>query len=328
MTHMTTMRATCLAACLAATASVSAQAEERVLRAGTFLPQQGIWHQPFQDFVDRVNAEGEGLIKIEIVVDPAAMNPFQMGEALANGVIDVLNISGSFYTNLVPEADAHKLFNVPIKELRENGAIELIDTIHREKMNAHFLTRWGEGTQLHIYTSQPIASPRLDGIDMRGTPLYRPFLEALGANIVQMTGSEIYSAMESGVIDGYAWPLWGIGDLGLLDVTKYRIDPGFYSTEISLLVNAEVFDGLSEEQQAFLERQAREFEARFIDIRDEITAGQLALQEEAGIEVITFSGEENREMQQTADDEGWETVLENAPENGAKLKALTYRDPT
>ena len=318
-----------LSAFLATTilAGASASAEERTLRAGTFLPQRGVWHEPFQNFVDRVNEEGEGLVQIEVVVDPAAMSPFQMGEALANGVVDMLNISGAFYTNLVPEADATKLFNVPIKELRENGAIDLLNEIHREKMNAHFLTRWGEGIPYHIYTNSKLEIPSLDGLDMRGTPLYRPYLEALGANIVQMTGSEIYPAMEAGVVDGYAWPLWGVGDLGLLEVTDYRLDPGFYSAEISLLINAEVWDSLSDEQRAFLNEQVLAFETRFVDIQDEITAGEKKLQEEAGIEVVTFDKAENLMLRKLADEKGWATVIANAPETGTRLKELTYREP-
>ena len=318
-----------LSAFLATTilAGASASAEERTLRAGTFLPQRGVWHEPFQNFVDKVNEEGKGLVQIEIVVDPAAMSPFQMGEALANGVVDMLNISGAFYTNLVPEADATKLFNVPIVELRENGAIDLLDQIHRDKMNAHFLTRWGEGIPYHIYTNSKLELPNLEGLDMRGTPLYRPYLEALGANIVQMTGSEIYPAMEAGVVDGYAWPLWGVGDLGLLEVTDYRLDPGFYSAEISLLINADVWDSLSEEQRAFLDSQVLAFETRFVDIQDEITAEQKKIQEEAGIEVITFDKAENLMLRKLADEKGWATVIANAPETGTRLKELTYREP-
>ncbi len=328
-THSTTkaLAAVLLASTVLGVGAASAVAEERTLRAGTFLPQRGVWHEPFQNFVDGVNEKGKGLIQIEILVDPAAMSPFKMGEALANGVVDMLNISGAFYTNLVPESDANKLFNVPIAELRTNGAVDLINEIHRDKMNAHFLTRWGEGIPYHIYVNKALSTPSLDGFSMRGTPLYRPYLEALGANIVQMTGSEIYPAMEAGVVDGYAWPLWGVGDLGLLEVTDYRLDPGFYSAEISLLINADVWDSLSDEQRAFLDAEVLAFETRFVEIQDTITETQKAIQEEAGIEVVTFSEEENLRLRKLADDKGWETVIANAPETGPQLKALTYREP-
>ena len=306
--------------------AADAQAEERVLRAGTFLPASGVWHEPFKDLVESINENGEGLLRVEIVADPAAMNPFQMGEALSNGVIDLLNISGAFYTNLVPEGDATKLFNRPMSELRENGAIALLDEIHRAKMNATFLTRWGEGVPYHVYTKDDWSEPSLAGRNMRGIPLYRPYLEALGANIVQMTGSEIYPAMEAGVVDGYAWPLWGIGDLGLLEVTGHRLDPGFYSAAISILMNAEVYDSLSEAQRNLLDEQILAMEDRFASIRDEISAVELRKQDEADIRSVTFSEEENLRLRRMADEAGWKTLIDSAPEHGPRLRELTYRE--
>lgn len=304
--------------------SMSLQAET-TLRAGTFLQQSGVWHEPFAEFVDQINEEGKGLLQIEIVADPSAMNPFQMGEALSNGVLDFLNVSGAFYTNLVPESDALKLFNVPVAELRENGAFDLLNEIHREKMNAHFLSRWGEGITYHIYTNQALDGPSLEGFDMRGTPLYRPYLEALGANLIQLAPAELFSAMEAGIVDGYAWPLWGIGDLGLLEETDYRVEPGFYSAEIAMLVNGNTWDSLSGEQQDFLTEQTIKFEQRFGAIRDNITEQEIAKQDAAGIEVQTFTPEQNRRLVELANEQGWETVIRNSPEYGPRLEELTFR---
>jgi len=199
---------------------------DTVLRVGTFLAPVGVWHQPIQRFIDQVNARNAG-ITLELVADPSSVNPFQLGDAVSSGVIDIAYLSGSFYTNLVPEADALKNFNLPVQEVRANGALDLMDKIHRERMGTVFLGKIVDGIPLHIFTSRKPESYDLSGFDLRGTPLYRPMMNGQGANVVQMPGGEIYAALESGVIDGYGWPLWGLGDLGLLEVTNYRIEPGF-----------------------------------------------------------------------------------------------------
>jgi TRAP-type C4-dicarboxylate transport system substrate-binding protein len=148
----------------------------------------------------------------------------------------------------------------------------------------------------------------------------------MGADVVQMQGSEVYPAMESGVVDGYPWPLWGIGDLGLLEVTEYRVEPGFYNAEIGFIVNERRWESLTDAQREALTEAMIETEDWFIEYRNEVDAEQAGLQDEAGIEVITFSEEENAEMVQTADDAGWAVVMENAPEYGPQIKELTYEE--
>ncbi len=295
-----------------------------VLRVGTFLTPQGVWHGPLEYFIEAVNERDAG-IQLELTADPSSVNPFQLGNAVQSGVIDVAYISGAFYTTLVPEADAHKLFNIPVQELRENGAIDLLDEIHRMRMDSVFLGKLGDGIDYHLYTNRELESLNMSGWNMRGTPLYRPFLTALDASVVQMPGGEVYPAMESGVVDGYAWPLWGIQDLGLLEVTDYRVEPGFYNAEIGVVINLNRWESLTEEQQAVLTEAMIETEDWFISYREMVDEEQRAIQDDAGIEVITFSDEENAEMVQMADDAGWAVVIENSPEYGEQIRDLTYR---
>jgi TRAP-type C4-dicarboxylate transport system substrate-binding protein len=312
-------------ATIACVVPVAAMAET-VLRVGTFLAPVGVWHQPIQRFIERVNARDADL-RLELVADPSSVNPFQLGDAVSSGVIDIAYISGSFYTHLVPEADALKNFNLPVQEVRANGALDLMDSIHRERMGAVFLGKIVDGIPLHIFTRTAPESYDLSGFDLRGTPLYRPMMNGLGANVVQMPGGEIYSAMESGVIDGYGWPLWGIGDLGLLEVTNYRIEPGFFRSEIALLANQARFEGLTDAQRAVLVEEAIEAENWFSDFLLEVNEAQIALQTEAGIEGISFSEEAAADMLKMADDAAWAIIIENSPEYGEQIRALTYSAP-
>lgn len=299
--------------------AVAAQAE--TLRVGTFLSAQGVWHEPLAHLIETVNARDAG-ITLEIVADPSAVNPFQLGDALASGVVDLAYISGAFYTTQVPEADALKLLNRPVAELRENGAMDILDEVHRERMGAHFLGKLGDGVDYFVYTAQRVEGRDLSGLDLRGQPAYRPFLQASNANMVQMPGSEIYSAMESGVVDGYVWPLWGIQDLGLLEVTKYRLEPGFYNAEIAVLMNGNTWDRLSDVQREAITASMIETEEWFIGYRESIDASQRDVQTEAGIQAIQLSEEEGVLWRQTADESGWAVIERNTPDFAARIREL------
>lgn len=194
------------------------------------------------------------------------MPPFEVGNAVKNGVVDIANSTGAFYTNLLPAADALKLSELTIQEQRENGAWAYINKLHNEKLNAYYLARTGDGVPFHLYLNKPLSKPDLTGYTIRVTPIYRAFFAALGANLVQTAPGDVYTALERGVIDGYGWPILGIFDLGWQEKTKYRVDPGFYAVDVNFLVNLDTWNKkLNDKQRALLQRIAIEIEATNAD---------------------------------------------------------------
>ena len=73
---------------------------------------------------------------------------------------------------------------------------------------------------------------------------------------------EVYTALERGVVDGYGWPIGGIFDLNWQEKTKYRVDPGFYDAEVSLIMNLDAYKKLhAEAKRQFLDKQVLALEA-------------------------------------------------------------------
>src|SRR2546423_14195885 len=98
------------------TAAVSAQ--EVTLRAVTAFAEGTQFSRNFERFVEKVNADGKGLVRINYIGGPRAMPPFEVGNAVRTRVVDMANVTGAFFTNLLPEADAGKLINAPMSEQR------------------------------------------------------------------------------------------------------------------------------------------------------------------------------------------------------------------
>jgi len=256
-------------------------------------------------------------VQISYVGGPKAMPPFEVGNALKGGVVDLANVTGAFYTNVMPEADAWKLAEKPMAELRKNGGYAYMAALYDQKMQAILLARHIDNNPFHLYLTKPISGPDLTGLKLRITPVYRDFFQALGATVVQTAPGEVYTALERGVVDGYGWPITGIFDLGWHEKTKYRVDPGFYSAEVSILVNKNSWGRLNERQREIISAAAAWIEAQAADVGKENEA-DIAKQKAAGIEVITL-GEEFRTKAYEA---GWAGVIRQSPEHGPKLKAL------
>jgi TRAP-type transport system periplasmic protein len=316
----------CLAAAWAALTFVgtagAVQAQEVTLKGITSFAEKTFYSRAFEKFIDKVNADGKGLVQISYIGGPKAMPPFEVGKALAGGVVDIANVTGAFYTNVMPEADAWKLTERPMSELRKNGGFDYMAKIYDQKMNAVFLARHVDDNPFHLYLNKKIDKPDLTGLKLRITPVYREFFQALGATVVQTAPGEVYTALERGVVDGYGWPITGVFDLGWNEKTKYRVDPGFYTAEVSVLVNKATWDKLSDAQKDVLRKAGAAGEgeagAEFAAENDKETKRQAA----GGIQTITLKPGVAEVYVAKAYEAGWDGVIRQSAETGPKLKAL------
>jgi TRAP-type C4-dicarboxylate transport system substrate-binding protein len=308
---------------LAGTASL-AGAQEVTLKGITSFAEKTFYSRAFERFIDKVNADGKGLVQINYIGGPKAMPPFEVGKALAGGVVDIANATGAFYTNVMPEADAWKLTERPMAELRKNGGFDYMAKIYDQKMNAVFLARHVDDNPFHLYLTKRIDKPDLTGLKLRITPVYREFFQALGATVVQTAPGEVYTALERGVVDGYGWPITGVFDLGWHEKTKFRVDPGFYSAEVSILINKSSLAKLSDAQRKVILDAAAWIEAQAVETAKENTA-DIAKQKAAGIEVIELKGADGEAWRAKAYEAGWAAIVKLSPEHGPKLKAFFSR---
>jgi TRAP-type C4-dicarboxylate transport system substrate-binding protein len=297
-------------------------AQEVTLRAVTAFAEKTTYSRPFERFIDRVNESGKGVIRINYIGGPKAMPVFEVGNALKTGVVDIASSTGAFYTNVMPESDAWKLTELPMSELRKNGGYDYMAGIYAQKMNAIFLARLVDNNPFHLYLNKPISAADLTGLKLRITPVYRDFFQALGATVVQTAPGEVYTALERGVVDGYGWPITGVFDLGWHEKTKFRVDPGFYTAEVSVLVNKASWDKLSEPQKAVLRKAAEQGEAEAVAEFAEENAKDIRRQAEAGIKTIKLEGQVGETYYAKAYQAGWEGIIKQSPEHGPKLRGF------
>lgn len=298
-------------------------AEEVTLKAVSSFAQGTNFSKQFERFIDLVNEQGDGVVKINYLGGGGkVMNPFELGNAVRTGVVHIGNLPGSFYTNIMPEADALKMTSKNVTELRAAGVYDYLDSLHNQKANAHLLARHKSKVPFHLYLNKPIEQRDLTGLKIRTTPIYRAFFASMGASLVRTAPGEVFTALERGVVDGYGWPVQGIFDLGWHEVTKYRVDPGFYASAVELLVNKDQWDALTDAQREVLATAAAQME-REGDASDlELNASEVERQTKQGIKTIAFTGSEAERYLQDAEEKAWEAVIKASPEHGMKLREL------
>ena len=301
-----------------------AHAQEVTVRAVGCFPENIEQTRQFVRWTQKVNAEGKGVLQIRFLGGPAAVPSFEVGNAVKTGVVDMASCTGAFYTNLFPEADALKMAELPIAEQRKNGAFEYINRIWNEKGNMAYLGRMFEHVQFHVFLNKKIDKPDLTGLKMRITPVYRDFFLALGASVISIPPGEVYTALERGVVDGYGWTLYSIFEPNWAEKTKFRVDPGFYQGEISVIMNLSAFNKLAPAQRGYLEKQILVLES-WNEEWKRLSEEETRRQAQAGIQVIRFDEATTRAYLRTANDTGWAGVIKASPEHGAKLRQLLSR---
>lgn len=310
------------AAALILCSASAIQAQEVTLRAVSSFAEGSQISAPFERFVEKVNKDGKGVIQINYIGGPRAMPPFEVGNAVRSKVVDIANVAAAFYTNLMPEADAIKLLNKPAAEQRRNGTWDLLSDIHRQKLNSHYLARQFVSVPYHIYLNKKPEKLDFSGLKVRVTPVYRDLVQSLGGTPITTPPGEVFTALERGVVDGYGWPILGIFDLGWEKVTKFRIDPGFYSVDVGVLVNQDSWKSLNDAQRKVLTDAALWLESLDATENADMVKAERDRQAKAGVQAIDFGPDASKAFSDKARTLAWDAVIAKSPELGKKLRAL------
>jgi TRAP-type C4-dicarboxylate transport system substrate-binding protein len=305
-----------------AAALSQASAQEVTLRAVTSFAEGTQFSKGFERFIEKVNKDGKGVIQINYIGGPRAMPPFEVGNAVRNKVVDIANVTGAFYTNLMPEADGFKLISKPAAEQRKNGTWAYINDLHNQKLNSYYLARQFVSVPFHIYLNKKIDKIDFNGLKIRVTPVYRDIVQALGGTPITTPPGEVYTALERGVVDGYGWPILGIFDLGWEKVTKFRMEPAFYSVEVNVLVNQDVWKSLNDAQKKVLTDAALWLEGLDATESAELVKSERERQQKFGIEALDFGPAASQDFLKKANDVAWQSVIAKSPESGKKLREL------
>jgi TRAP-type C4-dicarboxylate transport system substrate-binding protein len=300
-------------------------AEPYVLKAVTAWPKPVSDNQAFfifVDIVDKMVAEKyPGELKINYVGGPEAVKMPEQIQALQTGLVDMVFTTTAYYTSVLPEVDAVKLSAFKASEERTNGAWAYLNKLHEEK-GIYYLARLGLDIKFHLYLKKPIESADLKGLNIRVSPMYLQGIKALGGNPVVIPPTEVFTALERGVVDGYCWPSMGIRDWGWEKLTKYVVDPGFYVVPNPVLMNLKTWKKLPKKLQKLLTEAAIEAEKKAAEHFQKLAEEDRPILLKAGIKVIDLPPMEKEKFLKAFYDTAWEDILKKNPKVGAELKKL------
>ena len=303
-----------------------ARAQQITLKALTAWPKNATDNKSLDFFLESVEKQVAqkypGELKINLIGGPEAVKIEDQVHSAQTGMVDIVHTTNAYYVSLLPEADAMKLSELRPWEERTSGAWAFYNDLHEKKLGLYFLGRIGTDLPFSLYLNKPIKTADLRGFNIRVSPMYLQLVKGLGGNPVVIPPTEVYTALERNVVDGYGWPAVGIRDWGWEKKTKYIVEPSFYSGPHPMVMNLKTWNGLPKKFQDVINEAAMDAERKIVAYYIEEIKKEMSLLKQAGLQVIDLPPAEREKFLKVAQDEGWKDVLAKCPETGPKLRAL------
>ena len=300
----------------------SALAQEYTLRIQTHYAPETPSGKLAAQFVDDVQTMSGGRVKIEMFYSSSVVKSVETFDAAATGILDGDMTGGAYQTGKNPAfqfvGDIMGGYDTPWQQyewLYQGGGYEKANKLYNE-FNMQLIGWWIYG-QESLASSKPLAGPEdLKDWKFRSPPgLETEIFAELGAKPVVMDFTEVFTALETGIIDGAdASGLANNVGLGLYDLVKNATYPGFHSMPSDhLALRKDVWDGLPEDIQRIftVAMQKLAFQtALTFEVENAKAAAQLT---EQGVTLYDWSPEDRKAFRQAAQ-QNWQRWADKTPE--------------
>lgn len=231
-----------------------------------------------ENFARRVEEMSNGRLSIRVYGAGEVVPPFEVFDAVSQGVAEMGHGASYYWKGKIPSAVFYTAvpFGMTAQEmngwLHYGGGLELWRELYAP-FGVRPFAGGSTGVQMAGWFNRELKSAEdLKGLKMRIPGLAGEVFTASGGTSVRLAGGEIYTSMQTGVIDAVEWVgPYNDRTLGLMEVAEYYYYPGWHEpgAMLEFTVNQEALDRLPVDLQAIVEGAAR---ATNQDMLDEFTA--------------------------------------------------------
>jgi tripartite ATP-independent transporter DctP family solute receptor len=250
----------------------------------------------------KLEDQSKGEISFKMFAGGVLGSEKEVVEQVQANAIQMTRVSLGIVGPVVPDVN---VFNLPFifrdhQHMRNviDGAVgqEILDKITHSDFNLVALA-WMDGGTRNLYTKKPVRDiADLKGMKIRvqGNPVFIDTVNAMGGNGIAMATGEIFSALQTGVIDGAE-----NNPPTMLEHNHYQ-NAKFYTLTQHLILPEPVvmskatWTKLSPDQQALVKKLAVEAQAEERVLWDKKSAESEAKLKAAGVEFITLNADQKK----------------------------------
>jgi TRAP-type C4-dicarboxylate transport system substrate-binding protein len=311
-----------------AAAPAAKKAEKVVFHMNHYMPAvHPLQVNIFEPFAKEVFEKTDGRVEIVIHAGNALAAPGDTYDAVVSGVAGMGFVLPAYTPGRFPMTQILEYPFMFTSSLQGNlTAKEMIPMLREhEYTDTHLI--WAGGTDLgHILLKPEIDSlDDLAGLKLRSPgPIYNDVIKKLGGVEVSLPVSDLYDAMDRGIVDGSFMTPSALISFRLMEVTNQIVDLNLYMTPLIWFANQDLWNKISAEDQATItaiadglaEKIGRQYDREAVEAMEAAHAENKVITE--------LSDAELKKFHQTVDPlvKGWIAELEAAGKPGQELYDL------
>ena len=290
-------------AAFAALVAAGAQAADITMRLSHQFPPAHHSAKNMEQFAADVKANTNGKVEVQIFGAAQLYKPNQHHAAVAGGKIESAIVLSFQWGGTIPEMNVTIIpyFMSSVDKMKKfpgSEAAKMLDAKMLEKgvKNIAWLVDANDG----IFTSAkaPLLKPEdFKGVKIRGlSKLWDEGLVAMGAAPSAMPGSEVYQALQTGVIDAGFTGVQAAHSRRFYEVQKFGVASNIILAYDNLIVNPEWWDKLPADVKKGILDAVEKAEARVMPKDDAIPPEHLQQLRDKGMNVTELSPAQKKVM--------------------------------
>ena len=300
-----------------------ARAQAKTLRAAHIESTDSATHKGYEDFAARVAEATNGAVEVKVFPAGQLGNLRDLYEGIKLGSVDITSSGPDYTSNIAPIMVTAALYysyrdQAHADALLEGAFSERLSEALSKQAQMRILA-WGElGWRSVFNTVHPIESAAdFDGLKLRvpEAKLHLLPMRALGAAPTPIPYSDVYTSMQTGVVDGAEGTPAAVTQQKFNEVSKFYSMTRHLYNPIHLVIGSRAFDGLDAAQQEAVQAAAvAAFRTQRATARSDNAAALKAL-EESGLAVNTLDTAPLREIVRPT----WDELTADLGPEGAEL---------
>ena len=227
-----------------------------------------------ENFARYVNEMSNGRLEVRVFGAGEIVPAFEVFDAVSQGAAEVGHGASYYWKGKIPAAVFFTAvpFGMTAQEmngwLHYGGGLELWQELYAPFGVIPF-AGGSTGVQMAGWFNRELRSAKdLSGLKMRIPGLAGEVFDAAGGTAVRIAGGEVYTSMQTGVIDAVEWVgPYNDRTLGLNEVAEFYYYPGWHEpgAMLEFTVNAAAFQELPPDLQAIVRYAARAANQNMLD---------------------------------------------------------------
>lgn len=273
-----------------------------------------------EPFVKRVDEASKGSVKLRLS-GPETAPAFEQLQPTGSGVFHFLFTHGAYHFGTTAHATAIEALSGGLDEWRKAGVRQELDKHYNQfGVTLIGLAVSSPGAGYNILLRQPVKpTGDLAGYKIRGTPSYGGVVKMLGASPVVLPPGEIYTSLEKGLVDGAAWPTFGMSSYRWHEVAKYLMRPSFGTTTQLIFANKASWDKMPAADRDVVMKELVTLEDDYKKLYDQVTSDEEKELKSKGVSIVQLGDGQKAKLADAWSDGLWELSVQK---NKAATEAL------